>query len=388
MRIGLASIHPRPLSGQIEQLVGLAQALKKQGHTVAVVSPFPSEELLGPQRSQLVAPSRQILVGQPARIVRVLVRLARLAPQVDILQLNLPTPAFSMFADLLQASVRVPLVVGYEAHLVSARDPVGRGYLRQAPAFYLPRLLINNRLIARWTLHRAARYVVSSQYQKEELLQVGGDTRRIQVLPPVLPCDKLALAPASGGRPTQFPPGRLLTFIGHYHHVKGVDVLIRAFRALAPRFPDLSLVLAWSGVGSRRTVDQLLGDASLQGRVFELGQVCVPDLLAASDVLALPYRLTVGQAAFPSMLVEGIAAGVPVVTSDLPLLRELTEGGKTAWLARPDDPEALAGAIECVLTHPPVAQEMRRAQRRWVEQIQPERVVREYERLYRQVVVR
>ncbi len=384
MRIGLASIHPRPLSGQIEQLVGLAQALKKQGHSVEVVSPFPSEELLGAGRSQLVAPSRRILVGQPGRIVRVLVRLARLAPQLDVLQLNLPTPSFSMFADLLQASVHIPVVVGYEAHLVSARDLVQRGYVRQAPAFYLPRLLINNRLIARVTRHRAARYVVNSQYQREELLQLGADARRIEVLLPVLPCDKLA--PASGEMRAQFPPGRLLTFIGHYHHVKGVEVLVRAFRALAPRFPHLTLVLAWSGVGSRRTVDQALGEASLQDRVCQMGQVSVPELLAASAVLALPYRLTVGQAAYPSMLVEGMAAQVPVVTTDLPLLRELTAGGKTALLAPPDDPEAFAGAIECILTQPSLVQEMRRAQRGWVEQIQPERVVREYERLYRQVV--
>ncbi len=384
MRIGLASIHPRPLSGQIEQLVGLAQALQKQGHAVAVVSPFPSDELLSPRRSQLVAPSRRIFVGQPARIVRVLVRLARLAPQVDVLQLNLPTPAFSMFADLLQAAVRVPVVVGYEAHLVSARELVRQGYLRQAPAFYWPRLLINNRVIARWTRHRAARYVVNSQYQKAELVQLGADARRVEVLLPVLPCDKLARA--SGEMRAEFPPGRLLTFIGHYHHVKGVEALIRAFQALAPRYPDLSLVLAWSGVGSRRTVDRMVGDVALRGRVFQMGQVSVPELLAASDVLALPYRLTVGQAACPSMLVEGIAAGVPVVTTDLPLLRELTEGGRTALLARPDDPEALAGAIECVLTQPPLVQEMRRAQRRWAEQVQPERVVKAYERLYRQVV--
>ena len=40
MRIALASIHPRALSGQIEGLVGLAQALQDNGHTVKLVSAF------------------------------------------------------------------------------------------------------------------------------------------------------------------------------------------------------------------------------------------------------------------------------------------------------------------------------------------------------------
>ncbi len=386
MRIGLASIHPRPLSGQIEQLVGLALALERAGHTVTVVSPFPSDRLLSPERSQLTAPSRRILVGQPARIVRVLTRLARLAPQVDVLQLNLPTPAFAMFADLLQIRVPVPVVVGYEAHLVRARDLMQHGYLWQAPAFYGPRLVINNPLVARMTGHRAAGYVVNSEYQKSELIALGAKPGRVAVLPPMLPCDKRD--PPQAARETDLPRGRLLTFIGHYHHVKGVEVLVRAFRTLAPRYPDLSLVLAWSGVGSRRSIDRLLGDASLRGRVHQLGQVSVPELLGASAVMALPYRLTVGQAAFPSMLAEGFAAGVPVVTTDLPLLREFTDGGKTALLAPPDDPVALAGAIECVLTQPPLVQQMRQAQRQWVAQNAPERVVKEYERLYRQVVAR
>ncbi len=386
MRIGLASIHPRPLSGQIEQLVGLAQALGNAGHAVTVVSPFPSDRLLGPARFQLMAASRRILVGQPARIVRVLSGLARLAPQVDVLQLNLPTPAFAMFADLLQMRVRVPVVVGYEAHLVPARDLVQHGYLWQAPAFYGPRLVINNPLVARMTGHRAAGYVVNSEYQRSELTALGAKPERVAVLPPVLPCDKFDPPPAE--RETDFPPGRLVTFIGHFHHVKGVEVLIRAFRTLAPRYPDLSLVLAWSGVGPRRTIDRLLDDTSLRGRVHQLGKVSVPALLDASAVLALPYRLTVGQAAFPSMLAEGFAAGVPVVTTDLPLLRELTDGGKRALLALPDDPAALAGAIECLLTQPPLVQQMRQAQRQWVAQNAPERVVKEYERLYRQVVAR
>jgi glycosyltransferase involved in cell wall biosynthesis len=384
MRIALASIHPRPLSGQIEGLVGLAQALEARGHTVKVVSAFPSQTLLGPERLKLAGKPHRMFVDEPFRMMRILFNLVRLAPHVDVIQLNLPTPAFSLFADLLQRSVRVPVIAGYEAHLVSPPDLLRLDRLREAPEFYLPRLLVNNRLVARLALHRATRYVVSSKYQKAELMALGVERRRIRLLPNILPHDKIARAPRETVR-AQLPPGRLITYVGHYNHVKGVDVLVRAFQELAPRFPDLHLVLAWSGQGARQPIEQRRREAGLNGRVVELGRLHVPDLFGASDVVVLPYRLTIGQAAYPATLLEALAANVPVVTTDLPLLRELTQDGKTALLAPPDDYAALAAAIARVLDEPALVQQMLEAQQQWIEQIHPQYVVRSYEQLYEQV---
>ncbi len=386
MRIALASIHPRALSGQIEELVGLAQALSRQGHTVSIVSPFPSERLLDVNRARLAAHSPRVFLDQPLRMARVLVRLMRLASSVDLIQLDLPTPAFSMFADILQALVRVPVVVGYEAHLVRTSELLRRDRLWQAPEFYGPRLLINNSLVARLTVRAARCYIVHSQYQKQELVRLGVRPERVQILAPVLPCDKME--PGSSAMRSLLPPGRIMTYIGHYNHVKGVDILVRAFRALLSRFPDLNLVLAWSGLGANRTLDRLLHDEALKNRVYHFGQVSVPEMLAASDLVVLPYRMSIGQAAYPAMLLEALVAGVPVVTADLPLFRELTQGGKTAQLVPPDNPAALASAIECVLTDASLVKEMRQAQQRWALQIQPQRVIREYERVYQQVVAR
>lgn len=387
IRIALASIHPRSLSGQIEGLVGLAQALSNRGHSVQIVSAFPNQDLLGGDRLQLARAPQRIIIDQPVRISRILARLIRLSSQVDVIQLNLPTPAFSIIGDLLQTLVRVPVVVGYEAHLVRVRDLLQRGHVSQAPGFYLPRLLINNRLVARVTLHRAAAYTVSSQYQKTELIAAGVPPGRIHLLPTVLPFDKMVRTSRPGAR-DQFPSGRLLTYIGHYNHVKGVDVLIRAFRSLAARFPDLHLVLAWSGLGRSEVVNALLQEMANQGRVYQLGRLNVQDLFAASDVVVLPYRLTMGQAAHPTTLLEAFAANVPVVTTDLPLLREMTDEGKLACLVPPDDPTALAAMIERVLNEPALVRPMLQAQRDWIGQTQPTRVVGAYEQFYEQIIAK
>jgi glycosyltransferase involved in cell wall biosynthesis len=387
MRIALASIHPRPLSGQIENLVGLAQALTRRNHVVEVVSAFPNDLLLGPERHTLTSRHKWSFVDHPGRVARIVRDLVRLSSRVDLIQLHLPTPAFTTLADLVQALVRVPVLVYYEAHLVHVPDLWNLERVRAAPEFYLPRLLINNHLVARLGPQSAARYLVSSTYQKTQLLALGIPPRRIDLVPNLLPYDKLVHIPAETARARlDLPAGRLLVYFGHYNHIKGVDVLVDAFRLLAHRFDDLKLVLAWSGVGHSPQVDALQQDPVLGKRVIQLGRVNVPELLAASDVVVLPYRLTIGQAVYPAALLEAMTANVPVVTSDLPLLRELTLSGETAELAAPEDPSALARAICVTLLNPARVQQMQSAQREWTRNHRPQHVVQDYERLYFQLL--
>ncbi len=385
MRIALASIHPRALSGQIEGLVGLAQTLEQQGHHVQVVSAFANPQLLGGNRLDLARVPHRIVLDQPSRMIRVLVRLIRLANAVDVIQLNLPTPAFAMFADLLQTCVQVPVVVGYEAHLANARELVQKRYLFQAPGFYLMRLLINNRIVARITLKRAAHYVVHSQFQQQELSILGIAPTHISVLPPILPTDKLERTYPER-KPSQVTTEQRITYIGHYNHVKGVDILIQAFQLVAARRPNARLVLAWSGIGGNQHLQHLLAECAFSGQIVQLGQVSVPEVLATSGVVVLPYRLTIGQAAYPATLLEAMAANVPVITSDLPLLRELTQDGKLSLLVRPNDPAQLAVAMEQILSDSSIVQPMLQAQRVWAQHIQPALVVKEYERLYARLI--
>jgi glycosyltransferase involved in cell wall biosynthesis len=387
MRIALASIHPRPLSGQIEGLVGLAQAMESRGHRVAVVSAFPTEMLLSAERLKLTSAHRWSFVDYPIRVARIVARLVALAPHVDLIQLNLPTPAFALLGDIVQMLVRVPVIVAYEAHLVNPRDLLRYDRLREAPLFYVPRLFINNRLVARFALNRAARYLVSSKLQRNELVDLGIAPKRISRLPNLMPRDKLAPAPPEQIRAKwNLPPGRLITYIGHYNHVKGVEVLVDAFQQLAARRDDVHLVLAWSGVGKSRRADDLLHHPHFGRRVVQLGRVNVADLLSVTEVVVLPYRLTIGQAVFPATLLEALAANVPVVTSDLPLLRELTEEGQTALLAPPDNPAAFAEMIERVLSEPDLVRRMTAAQQRWWREMCPTCVVKDYERFYRQTL--
>ena len=63
----------------------------------------------------------------------------------------------------------------------------------------------------------------------------------------------------------------------------------------------------------------------------------------------------VGQESFGIVLVEAMAAGVPVVATDIPGYREVVRDGVDGLLVRPNDPEALAAAIGRVLAEPELA---------------------------------
>lgn len=390
LRVCLASIHPRLLSGQIESLVALERELSALGHCARLVTAFAPEVLHRDDRWQLERRDGELLAGKVHRIARVVAQVCRAAAGADLIHLNLPTPAFAALGDLVQALVRVPVVVGYEAHLPDWPQEVRDGALRRAPGFYLPRLIVNNGLVARCAVHQAAAYVVSSELQRRELRALGHPPERIAVLPNLIDRSKLRPQPTAAARAALgLPARRLVGYVGHFHDVKGVPCLVEAFALLRRTQPDVHLVLAWSGIGDPAPVHRAVQQLGLTSCVTVLGRAPLAAVLSACDVLALPYRTTMGQAAFPAVLLEAMALGVPLVTSDLPLLREVVEPERTALLAPPGDPQALAACLERLLAGPDLCAAMVAAQlQHTARSLNPPRLAAEYVELYQHVLAR
>lgn len=396
MRIGLASLHPRRLSGQIESLAALARELARRGHEVRTVTAF-DDGLDRAAEASVRHEAGASAAGKIACMVRAASHLARVGRSVDVLQLNLPTPAFSLLADLLRLQLRggPPIVVGYEAHLADVRQLVRGGYLQRAPRFYLPLLLVNNRLWGRLAAYGCARYVVATRYQRAELAALGAAPDRLVVLPNLIDAEKLRAEKlrrldrehARRALLGEAWPGPLVGWCGHFHDVKGLDTLLDAVARLRCGRPELRLALAWSGIGDARPVGRRIRALGLTERVLTLGRVEIGPFLSALDVLALPYRLTMGQGAFPNLVLEALSVGVPLVTSDLPLLRELLGDGGTALLTPPDDPAALAASLARLLDEPATAAALVGRQHCLMTgALAPARLAARYEALYQEVL--
>jgi glycosyltransferase involved in cell wall biosynthesis len=106
-------------------------------------------------------------------------------------------------------------------------------------------------------------------------------------------------------------------------------------------------------------------------------------LLAATDVLALPYRLTIGQNAYPNVMLEAFSLGVPLVTTRLPLLEEVVTEGETALLSAPSDPRSLATAINQLLDDTALRGRMRERQQRFARRaFDPTAIARRLDKVY------
>ncbi len=238
-------------------------------------------------------------------------------------------------------------------------------------------------LILGGLLCRMCRVVVGNSRPVVEHLHRAGHVpaSRLACVPGGVDADRFVEAEAVDPATLGVPEGHaLLMWVGRLDPVKGLDELVDAMGMLREQSVTLGLV----GEGAyedeiRRRVDR----HGLGGRVCFFGRRDdVPNLLAAADVFVFPSR-TEGM---PNALLEAMAAGSPIVTTDVPGCRDVVTDGRTGLLVPARRPEALAGAIERLLADRELAARLgSSARRRAVAEFDFARTVERYAALYREV---
>jgi glycosyltransferase involved in cell wall biosynthesis len=149
-----------------------------------------------------------------------------------------------------------------------------------------------------------------------------------------------------------------VAYAGHLYPWKGAGVVLAALAAL-PGVRGL-IVGGHPGESDLESNKREAARLSIADRVRFTGAVPpaeVAGLIAEADVLVLPNTSTHLSARYtsPLKLFEYLAAGKPIVASDLPSIREVLEDGRNALLTPPGDPAALAAALARVLADPVLA---------------------------------
>jgi glycosyltransferase involved in cell wall biosynthesis len=177
--------------------------------------------------------------------------------------------------------------------------------------------------------------------------------------------DGVELAPYATGKPQaaarasiQVPADvPLAVYTGSLLPWKGVEILIEAAR----RLPAVRFVVAGGSdadLARLRPLAAGLGNLRLDG--FQPPER-VADYVIAADVFVVPNRSRPAISALytsPLKVFEAMAAGVPIVASDLPSLRDILAPGEEALFVAPDDPEALARGIAGLLADPHARMQM------------------------------
>ena len=198
------------------------------------------------------------------------------------------------------------------------------------------------RMAARW----CHRIVTVSNFHREWALRLGIGNRSQLVAIPNGISEKRVVAsrPREVVRRSWSLADDELVFLstGRLAPQKGLNYLIEAIPILAARLAHrFRVVIAGEGP-LKDPLNARAHRLGVQNRVLFLGfQQHVGDLLGAADIVVLPTQ----REGLSIALLEAMAAGKPIVTTNIGSNREATGEGKTALLVPPKEPEALAEAI-------------------------------------------
>jgi len=170
------------------------------------------------------------------------------------------------------------------------------------------------------------------------------------------------------------PRGQTILAVGRLVEKKGFDTLLHAAAKLQSAGncgEHLRLVLAGDGP-ERQDLERLARSLKLEHAVTFLGDTPNPrvrELLHEADLFVLPCRPTRSgdRDGIPVVLMEAMACGAPVISGDLVTIRELIEHERTGLLVPPDDPDALASAIDRLFSDREQTDRLADAGRRFVE---------------------
>jgi phosphatidyl-myo-inositol alpha-mannosyltransferase len=331
MRIGVVCPYSFEVPGGVQaHVVDLARALRRLGHEVEVLAPADEDT---PLPDFVHAAGRAVSIpynGSVARLSFGPVSYARVRRWIrdhdfDVVHLHEPVaPSLSLLALMIADG---PIVATYHTSTPRSR---ALGAFQVVLQPFLEKI--------------TARIAVSALARRVQVEHLGGDAVQIP--------NGVDVGFFAGAQPLDGYPrtGPTIGFVGRFTEPrKGMPVLLAALRRLVPQLPDLRLLVVGRGDGDdlRRAAGPALAE-----RIDLLGQVddeTKARALSSVDVYCAPNT---GGESFGVILLEAMAAGTPVVASDLDAFRRVLDDANAGVLTPVGDSTALAESLGRLLSDP------------------------------------
>ncbi len=320
MKVGLVCPYAWDVPGGVQAHVrDLAETLIELGHEVSVMTPVDDPASLPPYAVDGGRPRAVPYNGSVARLTFGVAATARVRRWIrrgrfDVLHVHEPVaPSLGILAVW---AARGPIVATVHSSIFRSRALV--------TAYY----------IAQTALEKVSALIAVSEYARRTIVDhLGGDA--------VLIPNGVRVGVFRDAAPmTGLPDGPLLAFLGRVQEPrKGLAVLLGAMPDILERHPSARLVIIGPG-----DLDEVLQGhpESVQRCVVPLGRLDEAEkasALAAADVYVAPNT---GGESFGIVLLEAMAAGTPVVASDLEAFERVLDDGRAGLTFPVGDSRALA----------------------------------------------
>lgn len=341
---------PRVVGGIARHVEDLSRALAKMGHEVYVVTlDFPGapnyEELDGVKVYR--APSE---IGHPHFLTWTLLfnnsiekRLADVGVEFDVLHVHdwLTAPA----GIAAKHFMRKPLVVTLHS------TEYGRSTLHSVDSFTIDGC-------EWWASYEANKLIVTTYSMRHEVCgHFKMPWEKVWIIPNAVDVSKFQVNVDRNAVRARYGVAaheKLILYVGRLVPQKGVEFLIQAVSKVAGRYPGAKFVIVGEG-WLRGHLEYLANQTGQRWRINFTGFIPDSELIAlmrSADVLVIPSVYE----PFGIVALEGMAAGVPVVASQVGGLAEVVEHDKTGEYVYMRNPDSIAWGIDRVLSNPGHAQ--------------------------------
>ena len=379
----------------------LGQALVRAGHQVHAITYWqPDSPHLGlEQRAETIDGIHVRRVRPQFYPAHGLVAALEAMPRPDVAHIMHPRNVLAWRAVRWLKAHGVPIVwtwLGpyHDRWLIADRE---RPYEHQAHPEWLiytirdalRRTLRDRRLrenFRNYGIHEPLRYVDAfipcSRHEAQALAAIGFGDRPMTVVPLWLDMEFMHGPAPELKLPLTRP---IIPYIGQLTVRKCYDMVIEAMPAVVARFPQASFVFVTHNPEQRANLQRMADERGMAANLHFLGMISEEQklaLLRASDVLPFPSRYE----GFGLPLLEGMAAGTPVISTDIPVVNEIVRDGENGLLIPYDDSAALARAMLSVLGDPELrARLVAGGRRSLVERFDPRALVERVVEVYRSI---
>jgi glycosyltransferase involved in cell wall biosynthesis len=209
-------------------------------------------------------------------------------------------------------------------------------------------------------------------------------TEKIVVIPNGVDAEQFANAAPADLSQFQIPAGsQTVLFVGRLDVQKSPFVLLKAVQGILHAHPEVHLLFVGDGPQRGALVEWVHSHGLITNIHFGGQRNDVASIMRACSCLALPSRWE----GMPNVVLEAMAAGLPVVATDVEGTSEVIKNHQTGLLVPPESPRELASLLTMLVTDSEQAKALgRAAQESVAKDFTWDQAVARYDRLYRQLL--